>query len=82
MPLQAGVTFRIGSVNIKVIEVFSDSSLEGFKDIGIEKGSKKLFAAMPEENRKKFSDFILNESQTHVSQLNEILKKMKQNENT
>lgn len=82
LPLQAGVTFRIGSVNIKVIEVFSDSSLEGFKDIGIEKGSEKLFAAMPEENRKKFSDFILNESQTHVSQLNEILKKMKQNENT
>lgn len=30
----------------------------------------------------KFSDFICNESQTHVSQLNEILKKMKQNKNT
>jgi pSer/pThr/pTyr-binding forkhead associated (FHA) protein len=80
LSLKAGVIFRIGAVNIKVIECFSDSILESLQFKNIEKGGGKLFAAMSEENRRKFSGLISKESQSKISRLNEILKKMKQNE--
>lgn len=78
--LKIGDSIRIGSFEL-VVKDFKSNWVEKDNDLfKIEKEGDKLFKAMPESERKKFSNFIEKEEDKPVSQLNEILKRLKQNQ--
>lgn len=75
--LKVGDTFRVGSTKLKIIDYKPDSSEQGLARSMIKDGTNKLFEAMPEEERKQFSNYLVQEDSKSGSQLNEILRRLK-----